>query len=107
MFCLGCKYPLDGLAEHRCPECGRPFDPADSTSFTLKPLLITTGKRDRSNSQTRITSRLLIGRSNTMERVCSHLLRKSRHRPVRAGWRVDDDDARPNRKLHANQPESR
>jgi hypothetical protein len=28
-YCLGCDYPLDGLAEFRCPECGRAFDPAD------------------------------------------------------------------------------
>lgn len=27
--CLSCDYPLVGLLEHRCPECGRTFDPAD------------------------------------------------------------------------------
>ena len=42
MFCLGCTYPLDGLEEHRCPECGRAFDPADPDTFALKPLFVTT-----------------------------------------------------------------
>src|SRR4051794_26855319 len=28
-LCLGCNYPLRGLADPRCPECGRAFDPAD------------------------------------------------------------------------------
>ena len=41
MFCLGCEYPLDGLEAHRCPECGRAFDPADENSFALKPLFTT------------------------------------------------------------------
>jgi hypothetical protein len=31
--CLGCDYPLRGLPQHRCPECGRVFDPADATTF--------------------------------------------------------------------------
>ncbi|HWB19256.1 MAG TPA: hypothetical protein VG711_03065 [Phycisphaerales bacterium] len=29
MRCLGCNYELKGLAENRCPECGRGFDPGD------------------------------------------------------------------------------
>ncbi len=33
MHCMGCHYPLDGLQEHRCPECGRPFNPAQPLSF--------------------------------------------------------------------------
>ena len=33
MHCMGCHYPLDGLQEHRCPECGRPFNPAQPISF--------------------------------------------------------------------------
>ena len=28
LFCLTCDYNLRGLAVHRCPECGTPFDPA-------------------------------------------------------------------------------
>ena len=36
--CLGCGYILDGLPENRCPECGRPFDPGDpSTYLTSRP----------------------------------------------------------------------
>ena len=27
--CRKCGYPLLGLAEHRCPECGTRFDPSD------------------------------------------------------------------------------
>jgi predicted amidophosphoribosyltransferase len=34
MFCLGCEYPLDGLRDPRCPECGREFDPDDPMSFS-------------------------------------------------------------------------
>jgi hypothetical protein len=39
MRCLGCQYnlknltPVGGGGEHRCPECGRAFDPNDATSF--------------------------------------------------------------------------
>lgn len=33
--CLSCAYILNGLAENRCPECGRAFDPADATTFVL------------------------------------------------------------------------
>lgn len=28
-FCQQCGYNLAGLAEHRCPECGRAFDPVN------------------------------------------------------------------------------
>jgi hypothetical protein len=31
--CRKCHYPLKELPQHRCPECGCEFDPADSTSF--------------------------------------------------------------------------
>jgi len=31
--CLTCSYILKGLAEHRCPECGRAFDPGDATTY--------------------------------------------------------------------------
>jgi hypothetical protein len=33
IYCLGCLYPLGGLPEPRCPECGRPFDPDDPKTF--------------------------------------------------------------------------
>jgi hypothetical protein len=36
--CLSCKYDLSKLTEHRCPECGRVFDPADDRSIdTFEP----------------------------------------------------------------------
>jgi hypothetical protein len=31
--CLGCGYPLRGLSQAVCPECGRAFDPEDPKSF--------------------------------------------------------------------------
>jgi hypothetical protein len=31
--CLYCDYIIDGLAERRCPECGRPFDVLDAKSY--------------------------------------------------------------------------
>jgi hypothetical protein len=34
--CLGCGYPLRGLSEHRCPECGRGFDPQDEHSYRTR-----------------------------------------------------------------------
>jgi hypothetical protein len=33
IVCLGCGYDLNGLDRHRCPECGRPFDPSDPATF--------------------------------------------------------------------------
>ena len=33
MRCLSCHYSLENLTEHRCPECGREFDPDDDTTF--------------------------------------------------------------------------
>ena len=33
MRCLSCKYSLSHLAVHRCPECGRAFDPNNSSTF--------------------------------------------------------------------------
>ena len=33
MRCLDCHYSLENLTENRCPECGRPFDPTDPTTF--------------------------------------------------------------------------
>jgi hypothetical protein len=33
MFCLKCRYPLHGLTEHECPECGSPFEPSDPATF--------------------------------------------------------------------------
>src|SRR4051812_13314867 len=33
MRCLDCNYDLRSLCEHRCPECGRPFEPNDAKTF--------------------------------------------------------------------------
>lgn len=33
MRCLGCDYDLRLLTKHRCPECGREFDPNDPNTF--------------------------------------------------------------------------
>ena len=32
-YCLDCKYDLELLFSQTCPECGRPFDPSDSSTF--------------------------------------------------------------------------
>ena len=33
MRCKTCHYSLENLTEHRCPECGTPFDPNDPATF--------------------------------------------------------------------------
>ena len=33
MLCWDCGYILFGLDSRRCPECGRPFDPGDESTF--------------------------------------------------------------------------
>ena len=35
MRCPSCKYDLQNLTEHRCPECGREFDPNDASTFLI------------------------------------------------------------------------
>ncbi len=45
--CLQCNYPLRGLPEINCPECGLPFDPGNPTSYhtpTLRSWLIRYGQ---------------------------------------------------------------
>jgi len=37
MYCRNCWYILDGLSEHRCPECGRPFDPDNRRTYHTRP----------------------------------------------------------------------
>ena len=36
MRCLGCGYDLRSLPEHRCPECGRPFDSSNPATYAKK-----------------------------------------------------------------------
>ena len=47
-YCRQCHYPLVGLSEHRCPECGTPFDPRDPTTvdFHPRPQAVTPWKLD-------------------------------------------------------------
>jgi len=35
--CLACHYSLKNLTEHRCPECGRTFDPNDPRTYESAP----------------------------------------------------------------------
>lgn len=50
MYCYGCGYTLMALAEPRCPECGRPFDPRTPSTFASS----------RSSFQVRRAVRLLL-----------------------------------------------
>ncbi len=34
-LCRGCRYPLRRLPQHRCPECGRAFDPYDPRTMKM------------------------------------------------------------------------
>jgi hypothetical protein len=40
MWCRKCGYPLDGLSENRCPECGREFDPDNKRSYLSWPFRV-------------------------------------------------------------------
>ncbi len=35
VHCKNCHYPLETLTMHRCPECGRAFDPDDVRTFDV------------------------------------------------------------------------
>ncbi|MCI0366145.1 MAG: hypothetical protein L0Y44_06065 [Phycisphaerales bacterium] len=37
MRCNDCHYSLENLTKHRCPECGREFDPNDPDTFLGSP----------------------------------------------------------------------
>ena len=36
MYCLKCRYDLQGLSKPHCPECGREFDQADPKTYARK-----------------------------------------------------------------------
>lgn len=36
MYCPSCQYDLSRIDSRRCPECGRPFNPADPTTFDAR-----------------------------------------------------------------------
>ena len=38
MYCKSCSNNLSGLATESCPECARPFDPANPATFDDRPL---------------------------------------------------------------------
>jgi len=42
--CMACEYPLAGLSEHRCPECGRPFALDEFLPPGDFPLVVFAGK---------------------------------------------------------------
>ncbi len=44
-FCMQCRFDLFGLTTPRCPECGRPFDPDDESTWLPSP--DAAGKTDR------------------------------------------------------------
>lgn len=33
IYCIKCRYVLNGLPLHRCPECGTEYDPHDESTF--------------------------------------------------------------------------
>ncbi len=37
MYCCKCGYPLDGLGDNRCPECGWVFQPEDAETYRSRP----------------------------------------------------------------------
>lgn len=39
-FCLQCGYDLRNLESHRCPECGRAFDPTKPSTYVNSPAVL-------------------------------------------------------------------
>jgi hypothetical protein len=44
LLCMNCGYPLGGLPDHRCPECGRRFDIDEHIPSGDFPTVIFNGK---------------------------------------------------------------
>lgn len=45
MHCLKCQFLLATTPPHRCPECGRAFDPSDAESYLEADQIDTPGER--------------------------------------------------------------
>jgi tetratricopeptide (TPR) repeat protein len=58
-YCLTCDYPLAGLAEQRCPECGTAFDP--NNPDTYRPYPVSLIARSRNKTAGTIATFMVIG----------------------------------------------
>ncbi len=59
--CAGCHYRLYGLPAGRCPECGKPFDPADRQTFRTTAEITRRRRRGRVLAATSIVAVLGAG----------------------------------------------
>ncbi len=51
LLCRSCDYNLNGVGEHRCPECGRPFSPDDYLPEGAFPPLYVDGEPVRPDDE--------------------------------------------------------
>lgn len=59
MWCLDCDYELIDLEVARCPECGRPFDAGDPTTFKTEAAVASV--RSRGISRTSMIAGAALG----------------------------------------------
>lgn len=60
MYCLGCRYCLDGLADFRCPEFGRGFDPSEELTYARSDKKMCCGSDGRIALSSALTGFLLL-----------------------------------------------